>query len=458
MEDNPTRKNLRPLIIGVLVFLLIAAPIVGYVLFRMHLSAGIEARIQAIRDAGHPATLDELADWAPPIPAAENAALVYTRAFAALPARGDSAFTELEEKVPVVSQLTLPPVGEPWPDNMQRNTAAYLKACDQTLQLLHQAGAIKRSRYNLNYSAGFGMLLPHLARCRHAARLLKLQATLAAEQGDTARSTQALTSLLGIARSLRTEPLLISQLVRMAVRSITTDTLARALSRTQFSNAQLSQLQQAFDHELDNQMMVRAFVGERCSGIAIFHDLRTGKVNPAQAFGSQLPAAANLLVMTGLLDRDMRAYMDLMAMHVRASAQPLQQRADTAAEVETQIRQLDKRCFFTRMLVPALSRAGSEGAKSDARIHMARAALAVERYRLKHRQLPANLDQLVPQFIPAVPPDPFDGKPLRYKPADKGYLLYSVGDNLTDDGGVEYSDDNGRKRGQRLDELLKITR
>jgi hypothetical protein len=43
--------------------------------------------------------------------------------------------------------------------------------------------------------------------------------------------------------------------------------------------------------------------------------------------------------------------------------------------------------------------------------------------------------------LAAVPNDLFSGKPLVYRPAEKGYLLYSVGLNGKDEGGRSYGDD-----------------
>jgi hypothetical protein len=43
----------------------------------------------------------------------------------------------------------------------------------------------------------------------------------------------------------------------------------------------------------------------------------------------------------------------------------------------------------------------------------------------------------VPTFLPAVPTDPFDGKPLRYKKLAKGYVVYSIGEDEVDNGGTE---------------------
>jgi hypothetical protein len=36
-----------------------------------------------------------------------------------------------------------------------------------------------------------------------------------------------------------------------------------------------------------------------------------------------------------------------------------------------------------------------------------------------------------------VPLDEFDGKPLRYRREGEGFILYSVGTNLVDDGGED---------------------
>ena len=63
-------------------------------------------------------------------------------------------------------------------------------------------------------------------------------------------------------------------------------------------------------------------------------------------------------------------------------------------------------------------------------------AIALKRYQLKHGKYPAGLDSLAPEFVSAVPLDPVDGKPLRYRPNPDGtFLLYSIGGNGVDDGG-----------------------
>jgi hypothetical protein len=59
------------------------------------------------------------------------------------------------------------------------------------------------------------------------------------------------------------------------------------------------------------------------------------------------------------------------------------------------------------------------------------------RFRLDHGTLPSHLDELVPAYLDAVPLDPFDGHPLRLAVKNDHRIIYSVGPDLVDDGGVD---------------------
>jgi hypothetical protein len=70
-----------------------------------------------------------------------------------------------------------------------------------------------------------------------------------------------------------------------------------------------------------------------------------------------------------------------------------------------------------------------------AAIRGARVVLAIELHRRHRGDFPKQLAALAPDFVKAVPPDPFSGEGFRYVPCVTDYTLYSVGANLTDDGG-----------------------
>ena len=103
--------------------------------------------------------------------------------------------------------------------------------------------------------------------------------------------------------------------------------------------------------------------------------------------------------------------------------------------------------------VPALYR-GEAQFVAEARV--TRTALAVERYRLAQGQSPERLDDLCPRFLDSVPLDPIDGRPLRYRKLEKGFVVYSVGANGADDGGTR--EDDPKHKLATLDIVFKVPR
>jgi hypothetical protein len=61
--------------------------------------------------------------------------------------------------------------------------------------------------------------------------------------------------------------------------------------------------------------------------------------------------------------------------------------------------------------------------------------LAVERFRRARGAWPKTLAELTPKLLKAVPLDPYDGKPLRYKAVPDGVIVYSIGPDRVDNGG-----------------------
>ena len=87
--------------------------------------------------------------------------------------------------------------------------------------------------------------------------------------------------------------------------------------------------------------------------------------------------------------------------------------------------------------------------------------LAVRLYRNEQGQLPADLQDLVPRYLPSIPLDPFSGEAVIYQARDGDFVIYCVGLDRTDNGGrfgtrieansksgfdwgLEFLDDSGR--------------
>ncbi len=62
-------------------------------------------------------------------------------------------------------------------------------------------------------------------------------------------------------------------------------------------------------------------------------------------------------------------------------------------------------------------------------------AMLIAIHRKEHGELPRQLSDLDPEVVGKIGGDPFVTNLLQYRVVDGGFLLYSVGDNLIDDGG-----------------------
>ena len=71
--------------------------------------------------------------------------------------------------------------GEAKPDDQVRQ---YVERNRKVIKEIVTAAEIKNCDWGLNYSDGFAMLIPHLAKCRHVAFLLAADVKILAEKGD----------------------------------------------------------------------------------------------------------------------------------------------------------------------------------------------------------------------------------------------------------------------------------
>ena len=98
--------------------------------------------------------------------------------------------------------------------------------------------------------------------------------------------------------------------------------------------------------------------------------------------------------------------------------------------------------ILLNVLVPATQpiRTAFDGA--DARKNGLLTALAMYRYHSRNNRWPETKEDLVPEFLAKIPVDILTGKPLHFKIVDDRPLVYSVGMDYDDDGGVDAVDHN----------------
>ncbi len=417
------RRRLRLwLVLGGLLFVIVA----GLLLLWWHGRHEFQQRIAALRAGGFPVTLEELDKW-------------YT-----WPESGENAAAMVLNAASMADTAALSPIlrgsgfrrAVPLDADTRTALAGYITANAQALESLHAMVAIEGSRYPIDLKKGYAQSLEYVGEVVNRAGILPcLEAMLHAENGDPRRASEAVMTSLAVARSLAREPMLICQTNRLSCQMDALTALQRILSRVDgFTDDQLLALSRAVAGASEADSWTRALIGERCIIIAMHArpELVQDAIGP-----SPRQLVINAQKELGLTDRSGIAFLKLMDRLMQVRQLPPHQRLNAAAEVDKARNALPKTFFLIHDVAPnAVSVVRWELAET-ARLATASCGLAVERYRLAHGALPETLRDLVPTYLPDVPLDPFDGKPLRYKHFEQGYAVYSVGPDGNDDGGRE---------------------
>jgi len=96
---------------------------------------------------------------------------------------------------------------------------------------------------------------------------------------------------------------------------------------------------------------------------------------------------------------------------------------------------------LTRLINPLLGPYLSARDSAIAQAGLGQTAMALMAHRDRFGSYPASLAELRRKLGWRIPEDPFSGKPFVYKRRGAGFLLYSFGPNLRDDGGSEIKSD-----------------
>jgi tetratricopeptide (TPR) repeat protein len=330
-----------------------------------------------------------------------------------------------------------------------------LSKYDPVIEELRQAARLRYSRFPLEYDADdpAAVLLPHLARFKGCAKVLQLRAIAELQLGQTEKALDDVNLSLRLVEAVRTEPILISHLVRIAVVNITLQPVWEGLADHRWSDEQLRALDQELsklDFLLDYGLSMRGEV-TFSSGV-VDYLRRTGNLGAISDGSDNSPDAGRIsrLIPSGwFYQNQLRCerfmfqwYVPLADQEQRIISPTSVRRADAA--LASEISHRNPFNVIEGMFIPALSGAIRKFALGQVNVDLARVACALERYRIAHGSYPESLALLAPQWMETIPHDVINGQPLHYERTPDGrFLLYSVGWNETDDGGKVALGKNG---------------
>ena len=365
----------------------------------------------------------------PEIPDTENAALVYEAVVLQLksePAGDEGLFSALDDCAADMLEESHDTGAE---EQFRRLAATEVAA--QAIASLQRGAKKSGCRFDVDYGKGMEVLLPHVSYIRNLSRILCANASLQSADGDHAQAWDTLITSLHVADSLRSEPILISQLVRIAAFGVTVDTLQAIAADALPSDRQYEEIVRLLDSFASVEPLVTSFDGERLLfGESIFGRGPRWLLAGIKIEGDRTPVIAAGSLFTPILRHNHAAYLDVQ--RGNATNAELHYSADTARLGRELLDSVPRYCFLARMIVPALDAVRRRYTAAIAQSRVTRAGLAALRYQQESGAYPADLAALGSDDLV----DPFTGRTLAYRTTPGGFVIYSIGENLVDDKGA----------------------
>ncbi len=429
-----------------------ACLLVALVLLRVwwghHAQSLLDAEIAGYRAAGQLVFAREFDERLDAIPDEDNAALIY------------------EEAMRLHSNVTTGPVFDYWmmkprrialdPDPVRK----LIEANAGVFDLIRQA----RDRDRVNWSAKlegamWRPMTPLYVQMRQLAKHLATRAAWQIHTGDHAGAIETFEDALRFGEAMEANPTLLSNLVAWACHALTFSSIGEhsAVLRIEGATetgsddirpASRASVETLIKHLLDESRSRRSFVqmwyGERAMVLSYLDYLTPGampggaSVGPGPVVFGARDKLTLPLIKTSLV-RAARSHT-LMADRAAMETWPDSVRAlDSRTEEESFMESLTQ--FLGTMVASPLASALDLFHRLVARRRMAAIALAIRLYEIDHGKRPADLTLLVPDYLPAVPVDPFapDSAPLRYIRDLDPPILYTVWKDGEDNEGNQQS-------------------
>jgi hypothetical protein len=305
----------------------------------------------------------------------------------------------------------------------------------QALAEARRLADFPQGHYKVNWSRdSLGTMIPHAQDCRILAALLDLDTALRSHERDPDGAVASCRAILNAGRSLGDEPIVISQLVRIACGAIAVRSLQRVLAQGEPGDTALAAVQQLIEDEAGHPALLIMARSDRGGMHWMMTAIEAGDLDARKIF-DETDERRLLDFPSGAAARPMHAW------HLKRLTEWV---AIAKLPTHEQMRRI-KQWQQANEAAPVSARALSDIAAAklvDASLRIqgylrsAAVAVAAERYRKAHGRWPEAPADLVPAYLQEVPVDSYDGMPLRYRRVGDGVVVYALGPDLQDNGGT----------------------
>ena len=302
---------------------------------------------------------------------------------------------------------------------------------------------------------------PRLVGFRATARLIQLRALVALREGRQDAAFRDVTTLLRLANHFGKQPILLCQLLGMAVAGITLQPIWEGMETHAWTEAQLASLQRMLAKEdfLGSLNHALSFESSGMSARMVklaerapwawapapdVYSYSDGPVphNRATTLIRQLALPWGWILQGAV--RGQRAFKETVSDPLDVASHRIDPRRQDAALKAHSKRGRGPYSIFVAEAAPAIAAQNIRAARLQAILANASVACDLERYHRTKGNYPERLADLGV----VIPADVIGGQPLHYRrTAEGGYVLYSVGWNGADDGGRVGQGENAIQEG-----------
>jgi len=387
--------------------------------------------------------------------------------------RGRAGRTESENAYPYYTRAVAVSVKMPdvlikskvkWPadfnDMEMQQFSKWLNDNNKALELMiegtnkpHYWAVYQRTEAALIEGSIFDGSLKDLSGYRQVARALNWRSLYKAYSGEIESALDDCISLLRFGRHQEGKGLLIEQLVGIAIEALAHGSISMIIEKADVPADTLKNIQEKLQNEYAKSHDIINLDGEK----AFLYDyIQRSFTDDGKGGGRMLARGAPLAVgdwksglwrFATLSYPDRREVTRMVDRYYELAGQlldetPLQlERTDESEKLG----EIAGESFLMKILAPAHDRIVNLCWRVKTHRIAILTILALERYERDKGEYPENLCILVELgYLEKLPRDPYSDGPLVYKKTDDSFILYSLGENLSDDGGQVAHRDDGR--------------
>lgn len=311
------------------------------------------------------------------------------------------------------------------------------------------------------------ILLPALGPQRAASKWLGYDALVKIGEGDPDGALDSVDAMLGLADQTQHDHFLIGYLVGLAIEHLASNTVSEMMTahRDTLDEYHLARLAHMFGEPrfervpLEGEEMMFADFLQRTftddgsgdgyltnEGVELLSSMEWFSSQYADTFGKAAEEISSIAFIGSRAEQQRMADKIYAQLRVQEAAGYRIYR-DVPLASGAMIESLDRvRYRPLRIMLPALGHVTLQKQERRARVEALLVGIASELYRRETGGWPSVVEDLHPRYLPFIPEDPATGDPIAIRPGEQTVVVYALGPDGDDDGGIMDPDDERMMR------------